>query len=235
MQKKGQVSLAFVCVILGIMLAVQFRTTRDSRSPLQYQRAEDLTQQLKKSEQERDALEKLVRDLRQAAGQAAGQAATANELEAMKMGAGLLALQGKGVIVTVDDTKSVPQAGVKNPNLYLTKDEDLLKVINELRAAGSEAISVNGQRLIATSEIRSAGSFISINNANLSTPFEIKAIGDPSTLENSLKMRGGVIETLQFWGIKVTVQQQDKLLIPAFKGSFRFIHATPVPDESKTQ
>jgi len=48
-------------------------------------------------------------------------------------------------------------------------------------------------------------------------------------------MRGGVIETLQFWGIKVTVQKQDKLLIPAFKGSLRFIHATPVPAESKTQ
>lgn len=231
MQNKGQFSIALVCVILGIMLAVQFRTTRDSRSPLQYQRAEDLTQQLKKSEQERDALEKLVRDLRQVA----GQATTTNEMEATKIGAGLLSLQGKGVIVTVDDTKSIPQAGIKNPNLYLTKDEDLLKVINELRAAGSEAISINEQRLIATSEIRSAGTFISVNNANLSTPFEIKAIGDPSTLENSLKMRGGVIETLQFWGIRVTVQKQDILLVPAFKGSLRFIHAKPVPDESKTQ
>ncbi len=231
MQKKGQFTIALVCVILGIMLAVQFRTTRDSRSPLQYQRAEDLTQQLKKSEQERNALEKLVRDLRQVA----GQAATANETEAIKIGAGLLALQGKGVIVTVDDTKSVPQTGIKNPNLYLTKDEDLLKVINELRAAGSEAISINNQRLIATSEIRAAGAFISVNNANLSTPFEIKAIGDPSTMENSLKMRGGVIETLQFWGIRVTVQKQDNLLIPAFKGSLRFTHAKPVPDESKTQ
>lgn len=231
MRKKGQFSIALVCVILGIMLAVQFRTTRDNRSPLQYQRAEDLTQQLKKSEQERDALEKVVRDLRQAA----GQAATANEVETIKIGAGLLALQGKGVIVTVDDTKSVPQAGVKNPNLYLTKDEDLLKVINELRAAGSEAISINGQRLIATSEIRSAGAFISVNNANLSTPFEIKAIGDPATLENSLKMRGGVIETLQFWGIRVTVQSQDNLLVPAYKSSLRFIHATPAPEERKTQ
>jgi uncharacterized protein YlxW (UPF0749 family) len=212
------------------MLAVQFRATRDSRSPLQYQRVEDLTQQLKKSEQERDALGKLVRDLRQAA----GQAATVDEIEAIKLGTGLLALQGKGVIVTVDDTKSSPPAGIKKPNLYLTKDEDLLKIVNELRAAGSEAISINGQRLIATSEIRSAGAFISINNANLFTPFEIKAIGDPTTLENSLKMRGGVIETLQFWSIRVTVQKQDKLLIPAYKGSLRFIHAAPVPDESKT-
>ena len=104
-----------------------------------------------------------------------------------------------------------------------------------MRAAGSEAISVNNQRLIASSEIRSAGAFISINNANLATPFEIKAIGDPATLENSLKMRGGVIETLQFWGIRVAVEKKDKLLIPAFKGSLRFIHATPVIDESKTQ
>ena len=231
MQKKEHFSIVFVCVILGIMLAVQFRTTRDSRAPLQYQRAEDLTQQLRKSEQERNELERLVRDLRQTA----GQATTTRELETMKIGAGLLALQGQGIIVTVDDTKSAPLAGIKNPNLYLTKDEDLLKVINELRAAGSEAISVNNQRLIASSEIRSAGAFISINNANLATPFEIKAIGDPATLENSLKMRGGVIETLQFWGIRVAVEKKDKLLITAFKGSLRFIHATPVIDESKTQ
>ena len=70
MQKKEHFSIVFVCVILGIMLAVQFRTTRDSRAPLQYQRAEDLTQQLRKSEQERNELERLVRDLRQTAGRA---------------------------------------------------------------------------------------------------------------------------------------------------------------------
>jgi len=123
----------------------------------------------------------LVRDLRQVA----GQAATANETEAIKIGAGLLALQGKGVIVTVDDTKSVPQAGIKNPNLYLTKDEDLLKVINELRAAGSEAISINDQRLISTSEIRSAGPSFPSTTRTFPLPSKLK----PSAIRQRWKIR----------------------------------------------
>lgn len=229
MQKQGQLSIALVCAILGIMLAVQFRTTQDIRSSLPYQRAEDLTQRLMQVEKERTALEDQIRSLRQASGD---NAATQN-LEAIKIGAGVVPLQGAGVIVTVDDTKPAAPPGSKNPNLYLIKDEDILKILNELRAAGAEAIAINNQRLIASTEIRTAGSFISVNNMNLAAPFEIKAIGDPATLENALKIRGGVIETIQFWGIKVTVKQSNPVEIPAFKGTFRFQYAQPVEDGGK--
>ncbi len=229
MQKQGQFSIALVCFILGIMLAVQFRTTQDIRSSVQYQRSEDLTQRLMQVEKERNTLENQVRDLRQAAG---GDIA-ASELESIKMGAGLIPLQGTGVIVTMDDTKPTAPSSSKNPNLYLIKDEDILKILNELRAAGAEAIAINNQRLIASSEVRTAGPFISINNMNFAAPFEIKAIGDPVTLENVLKIRGGVIETLQFWNIQVAVKQQDMVQIPAFKGAFRFQYAQPVQNGGK--
>lgn len=229
MQKQGQFSITLVCFILGIMLAVQFRTTQDIRSSVQYQRTEDLTQRLMQVEKERNALEDQVRNLRQATG---GNIA-ANELESIKMGAGLIPLQGTGVIVTMDDTKLTSSPGSKNPNLYLIKDEDILKILNELRAAGAEAIAINNQRLIASSEVRTAGPFISINNMNFAAPFEIKAIGDPVTLENALKIRGGVIETLQFWNIQVAVKQQDMVQIPAFKGTFRFQYAQPVQNGGK--
>jgi uncharacterized protein YlxW (UPF0749 family) len=229
LQKQGQFSIALVCIILGIMLAVQFRTTQDIRSSVQYLRAEDLTQRLMQVEKERNALEDQIRDLRQAAG---GNAAT-SELESIKMGAGLVPLQGAGVIVTVDDTKPVVSPGSKNPNLYLIKDEDLLKILNELRAAGAEAIAINNQRLITSSEVRTAGPFVSVNNINLAAPFEIKAIGDPATLENALKIRGGVVETLQFWGIQVVVKQSDTVELPAFKGTFRFQYAKPIQNGGK--
>lgn len=229
MQKQGQFSIALVCVVLGIMLAVQFRTTQDIRSSLQYQRAEDLTQRLIQTEKERNALLDQMRNLRQSS---AGET-TAKEMDSIKMGAGLVPLQGAGVIVTVDDTKPTAPAGSKNPNLYLIKDEDLLKILNELRAAGAEAISINNQRLVASSEIRTAGPYISINNMNFTAPFEIKAIGDPATLENALKLRGGVIETLQFWGIQIVVKQSTSVQIPAFKGTFRFNYAQPVQDGGK--
>lgn len=229
MQKQGQFSITLVCFILGIMLAVQFRTTQDIRSSVQYQRTEDLTQRLMQIEKERNTLEDQVRVLRQASG---GDIA-ASELESIKMGAGLVLLQGTGVIVTMDDTKPTASPGSKNPKLYLIKDEDILKILNELRAAGAEAIAINNQRLIASSEVRTAGSFISINNMNFAAPFEIKAIGDPVTMENALKIRGGVIETLQFWNIQVTVKQQDMVQIPAFKGTFHFQYAQPVQNGGK--
>ena len=52
--KQGRVALAFVCVVLGIMLAVQFRTTQDIRSTIPFQRAEDLSLRLRQAERERD-------------------------------------------------------------------------------------------------------------------------------------------------------------------------------------
>ncbi|MBC8016561.1 MAG: DUF881 domain-containing protein [Sporomusaceae bacterium] len=211
------------------MLAVQFRTTKDIRSSVQYQRAEDLTQRLMQVEKERTALEDQIRNLRQAPG---GDTA-AKDQELIKIGAGLVPLQGTGIIITVDDTKPTAPSGIKNPNLYLIKDEDILKILNELRVAGAEAIAINNQRLIASSEVRTAGSFISINNRNFAAPFEIKAIGDPVALENALKIRGGVIETIQFWGIQAVVKQSTTVDIPAFKGTFRFQYAQPVQDGGK--
>ena len=229
MLKQGHLSISLVCLILGIMLAVQFRTTQDIRSSLPFQRAEDLTQRLMQVEKERSDLENQVRDLRQNS----ANGVTTKDLENVKMGAGVVPLEGAGIIITVDDTKPTTSLNNKNPNLYQIKDEDILKILNELRAAGTEAIAINNQRLIASSETRTAGPFLSVNNKNLGAPFEIKAIGDPSTLENALKVKGGIVETLQFWGIQVAVKQQEIVQIPAFKGTFRFQHAQPVQSGGK--
>jgi len=53
-------------------------------------------------------------------------------------------------------------------------------------------------------------------------------IGEPQTLENALKMRGGVIETLQFWGIQVSVKRQELIRVPAYKGIPKLEYARPV-------
>ena len=224
MKKLGQPSIALVCIVLGVMLAVQFRTTQDIRSSLQFQRAEDLTQRLMHVEKERNSLQEQVSELRQAT----KAEVASKDNESIKISAGLVPLQGSGIIVTLDDTKPATPLGSKKPSLYLIRDEDILKVLNELRASGAEAIAINNQRLIASSEIRTAGPFISVNNHNLAAPFEIKVIGNPTTLDNALKMRGGVIETLQFWGIQVSVKHQETVQIPAFQGIFRFHHGQPV-------
>ncbi|HWR05715.1 DUF881 domain-containing protein [Sporomusa sp.] len=223
--KQGQFAIALVCVVLGIMLAVQFRTTQDIRSSIPYQRVEDLSQRLSQTEKERDALINQVQELKRTS----GAEAASKEFEMVRMGAGVVAVEGPGIIVTIDDSKRPSKPG-ENPNLYLIHDDDILKVINELWAAGAEAISINEQRLIASSEIRCAGPTLSVNNSRYSPPYEVSVIGEPTTLENALKMRGGVIETLQFWGIQVTIKKQDGVKVPAYKGAFRFEFAKPVQE-----
>ena len=142
----------------------------------------------------------------------------------LKLQAGLLPLEGQGVIVTMDDSTSKVRAD-ENPNLYVIHDDDILRVINELRAAGAEAISINGQRLIATSEIRCAGPTLSVNNVRSAPPYEISAIGDKNSLEKSIRMRGGVEETLKVWGIRLKVESSDEIYIPAYTGEFRQVYS----------
>ena len=59
--KQGQAAIAFVCVVLGFMLAVQFKTTQDIRSTIPFQRVEDLSQRLSQTEKERDSLQDEVK------------------------------------------------------------------------------------------------------------------------------------------------------------------------------
>jgi uncharacterized protein YlxW (UPF0749 family) len=223
--QRGQIILTFVCVILGLMLAIQFRTTKDGNLPLHSQRAEDLTRRLAQVEQERTKLQNEAYTLRSGV-------TSSSDTEQIKAKAGFTRITGTGIQVTMDD-RGVKSGPGKNSELYLIRDGDILLVLNELKAAGAEAISINGQRIISTTEVRNAGPAIVVNNISISSPIEIKAIGDPATLGNALKIRGGVIETRQIWGIQIAVIKQQNLEIPMYKGPQRFNYGKPVNEDTK--
>lgn len=232
---RAKLLIAAVCFILGMMLVAQFRSVQISGGGVtSYQRAQELSSQLKNIADERDMLKREVVELRnriaeyeESASKISGLTDTMKkELEKVRMTAGLLGGVGPGIVVSLDDS-NVPKQPGEDPNLFLIHDEDLLKVINELFASGAEAVSVNDQRIITNSEIRCVGPTIIINSVRLAPPFVIQAIGDPDTLESSLKMRGGVIETLQVFGIQVNIKKQDKIEMPAYGGPIQFKYLTP--------
>ena len=78
-------------------------------------------------------------------------------------------------------------------------------------AAGAEAVSVNGQRIVATTEVTCAGNVIMINGVRQAPTFKILAIGDPATLEGGLKMRGGLIDNLTFWKLEVKLTTEEEI------------------------
>ena len=218
--KRGQLSIACVCMVLGFMLAVQFRSTQDIKASVPQQRVEELSNRLQQAEKEKASLQSELDDIKSRAGEEQN-----NKIgEDLRTAAGLTALEGPGIIVTIDDSKKSAKAD-EDLNLYLVHDEDLLKVINELRAAGAEAISINGQRMTAVSELRCAGPTLSVNNVRSAPPYEIRAIGESKTLENAMKMRGGVAETLKVWGIQLEIRTSEDVLVPAHKGSTQLKYA----------
>ena len=138
------------------------------------QRAQELSSQLKTVTDERDMYKRETYELRSriteyenSASEISGITdAMKKELEKVRMTAGLTSGTGQGLVITLDDSNLPRQPG-EDPNLFLIHDEDLLKVINELFAAGAEAVSVNEQRIITNTEIRCVGPTIIINSVNL--------------------------------------------------------------------
>ena len=226
--RRGGWLIALVCILIGFMIAVQFRTAQDSKGSLSQQRIEELSDRLLKTEHERDELSEELHKMQTAT----GDAENTQDQDMLRYRAALIPLAGEGVIVHMDDSTKTVKAG-ENPNLYVIHDDDLLRVINELRAAGAEAISVNGQRLTGISEIRCAGPTLSVNNVRSSAPVEIRAIGDKKSLESALRMRGGVAETLGVWGIQIDIKTSDNVYIPPYRGSIRqtYAHETSEREE----
>ncbi|GHV07708.1 hypothetical protein FACS1894217_08980 [Clostridia bacterium] len=127
---------------------------------------------------------------------------------------GKLAATGQGLVVTLFDNGGGEGAeGVIH-------DSDLLMIVNELRDAGAEALSVNGQRLVATSEIRCAGAIVSVNNTRIAAPFEVCAVGPTEAMYAALNMQGGVGDTLKKWGFTLLLERRPELTIDAFDGEF---------------
>ncbi|MBF7083221.1 DUF881 domain-containing protein [Desulfallas sp. Bu1-1] len=223
--------IVLVGLVMGIILALQFRVTSNiARNAPAVDRPIALARELEKARNSRDQLQKKVDELRERLDQAAASpelARVKEELDRAREQAGLTDLQGPGVEVTLNDSSNELQPG-DNPNFYVLHDGDVLSIINELKAAGAKAISINGRRIITTTEVRCIGPTILVNkNQRLSPPFIISALGDPDTLANSLKMKSGVVDSLRVWGIQVDVKKVDKVVIPAYPGGLVFEYARP--------
>lgn len=134
-----------------------------------------------------------------------------------KMQAGYQKVKGKGVIIELMDSEDEVADG-ENPNNLLIHDQDILILLNDLKVAGAEALSVNGQRIVAESEVKCSGATITINGTTYGQPFIVKAIGDPKQLEAAVLSPDSYGDILQkLYHIKVKTEIKDSVEIVAFE------------------
>lgn len=212
MKSYRNLALTVVCIILGLILSWQFRSINDNKkmSSLENKRVEDLKTELLQEKKAREDLEKRNKELLDTNSKFEDAkydedqytATLKDQLKNAKILAGLVDVKGKGVVVTLN-----------NKGFVYVDDTNVLDVINELRASDARAISVNDERIVAMSEVREAGKFIMVNSKRLSAPYVIKAIGDQDKMISSLKMTGGIYESLQDV-ISISVEKVDNITIP---------------------
>lgn len=227
--KKGQISIMAVCLVLGIMLSVQFKNSQNSEVDLRGDRNDEVYMKYITVTEQRDSLAAEVDALRKKLVNVRNDNNATQELQdelkKSNIAAGLLAVKGPGIVVTINDSPRQLQPG-EDPNSLLVHDSDLQDVVSELRASGAEAIAINDERIIAMSEIRCAGTTILVNTNKVVPPFVIKVIGDPQMLESGLTIKGGVAQKLKDYGLLVQVQKSEKVQIPAFSGVLNLKHTT---------
>lgn len=219
-------AILIVAMVFGLMLAFQFRAQDGINDPA-IERTTKLNAELEQKKKDLADLQAKVENLRLSLEKEASRpelAALRRDLKAAGILAGVTPVKGPGIEVTLNDS-NIALKPDQNPNLYVLHDEDVLKVLNELKAAGAEALAINDQRMVATSEIRCIGPTILTNgNKRLAVPFVIKAVGDPDTLYNSLFMKGGVAENLKYWGIQINAKKVKEIHIPAYSGVMNLDH-----------
>ena len=135
------------------------------------------------------------------------------ELQQAKTLLGLTDVKGSGVVVTLTDTEEA---------LYTYTADDLLLLINELKYAGAEAISINDNRVINLTDIAMISENLIVMNGGstrISSPYVVKAIGDQTYLMSTLNMKNsGYIDQMEANGMKIEVEQKNNIEIKAYTG-----------------
>ena len=234
-KKLISIILGVMCFALTLGIVVQVRTIQSTNSTIsQNQEANELRDEIlrykerydnrfaqleeaeKELEKEREEATKNDTELEQAQ----QQITEGNKLT------GMTEVTGPGVIVTLSDSKSDASMALNASDL-IVHDADVLSVINELKNAGAEAISINDQRLVPTSSIVCGGNIIEINGEKVGAPFEIKAIGLPEQLA-ALSRPGGYLEILKNATVGVELKKSNNITIPKYTGVITYQYAKSV-------
>ena len=134
-----------------------------------------------------------------------------------RLEAGMVAVEGTGFMVTLDDS-SLAAAPSGNVNDLVIHSQDVQAVVNGIWAAGAEAVSINGQRVIATSAVLCVGNTLLINGTVHAPPYEVTAIGADRSKFNSDALVRKLRQDADRFSLKFSVSGERKLQIPAYSG-----------------
>ena len=185
--------------------------------------------QVKRAEAQVNGLQRQVAAAADQAGHGDSRVAAAQRaVQPLLDPGGLTAVHGPGIQVILNDAPVSALTQGVDPNQLVVHQSDLQSVVNALWAGGAEAMSIAGQRVIATSAVRCVGNTLLLNGDVYSPPFRIQAIGPYRAMQSALDASPGVHlfqQAASYYGLGYTTESQDDLRLPAYRGSISLEYA----------
>lgn len=225
MRKKGKIAIAITIgisfFILVMIIFMQFKVVYEAEiTSIETMREEDLQQQFanwkSKYEETEKQYEEVWETLKKYKEESTSDTQTKvnleEELKKLELMLGTTDVRGDGITIQLEEGE------------YETgriKSDKLMILVNYLKAAGAEAIEINGERIVSSTffvDIGSYSSYVKINGRRVDAPYTINVIGDQDYLKSALVGKGGYAETLNNLGIKINIETRRRIVISKYNG-----------------
>ena len=202
--KKGKITMTItigiMCFILIYIMFMQFKVVNETDiTSLRTKRESELREELNNWQ---SRYEDKINDTQ------ASSELIDKELQQAELYLGKTDVEGAGIIINLSDGENAVVA------------EDLINLMNELKTAEAEAISVNGQRVTNLTEFADVDSYIVVNGTRLSSPFTIQVIGNQKYLESGITAKGGFADDMNTKGKSISITEENEIKILKYDGDF---------------
>lgn len=228
---RGRIATVLVCLLAGLMITVSAIAARgeDLRSDREGNMRDLIVSQAKRNEELRSQSSELSGEVSRLTDAATGDDDLTGEVAAAEGHAGLTAVSGPGVRVTLDDAPlDVKPAGVDDDDLVVHQ-QDIQAVVNALWSGGAEAMTIQGQRVISTTGVKCVGNTVVLDGVPYAPPYVIEAIGDLDALQVALDTNPTIQIYRQYvaaYGLGYSVERVQELEAPDYSGSVTLRYAT---------
>lgn len=208
--------------ILGILISIYLKTLDPNKVYISLDEKKHIEHEIQITKREINTLENFKKEYEKELKQYKGVFEDSNktiqdlmkeELKYLKNLSGSKNVLGPGITITIKDSEKELEQN-QNPNDLIVHDIDILRVVNDLKKSGAQAISINGERVVSSSQIKCSGATITVNKTTYGQPFIIKAIGDVESLMAAIISPQSYANLLkEGYGIYVKVQEENENFI----------------------
>ena len=244
MEKKTSVIVVFgMTLLMGLILSVQVNSMQGfgPSGLVLVNKLNVYKDEMKKIQEEKKTDRQLLLEYEEKIAEIENEQATKDayskelveSLEKYKIEAGVLDVEGPGFIVTIKESAegNDDKKDEIDEIVYM-----LIQLVNKLKFGGAEAVSINGQRILATAYICYVGDNIEIDSVPIAPPYIVRVIGDPSDLEYILNIKYGIVEQIRKkYSFQVDVKKYDVLEIPRYTKVIKYRYAKPVITDTNSQ